>query len=83
MAKLKLDIEAIAVESFAVVAEEKKDGGTVNGHAKSYPFNTCAGTTCVGETCQLTQCDMSQCIASCPETCKITCGDCISVDVCY
>jgi len=82
MAKLRLDIEAIAVESFAVVAEEA-DAGTVNGYAKSYPFNTCAGATCAGETCQLTQCDMSQCIASCPETCRITCGDCISVDVCH
>jgi hypothetical protein len=83
MAKLKLDIEAIAVESFAVVAAEEKDAGTVNGHAASYPFNTCAGASCVGPTCRITECDMSQCIASCPETCKITCGDCISVDVCY
>ena len=81
MARLKLDIEAIAVESFAVAAEEGK-AGTVNGHAASYPFVTCAGASCDAPTCRITECDVSQCIASCPQTCKITCGDCFSVQVC-
>ena len=75
VAKLKLDIEGIAVESFAVVAGEKKDAGTVNGHAKSYPFASCAANTCYQVTCGATECNMSLCIASCPETCRISCGN--------
>ena len=76
MAKLKLDIEAIRVDSFAVV-EEEAETGTVNGYARSAPFVTCAGASCDAPTCRITECDVSQCIASCPATCRISCdNDC-------
>ena len=77
MAKLRLDLEAIRVESFAASAEEA-DAGTVNGHAGSAPLNTCAGQ----RTCYISYCNDSACIDSCLETCKITCGACITVEVC-
>lgn len=81
MAKLKLDMEDLRVESFAVAAEEG-EAGTVHAHAKSAPFITCAGDTCDAPTCRITECDVSQCIASCPQTCRITCDGCESVYVC-
>jgi hypothetical protein len=67
MAKLKLDIEAIRVDSFAVV-EGDAEAGTVNGFARS------AGASCDAPTCRITECDVSQCIASCPATCRISCN---------
>ena len=77
MARLKLDVEAIAVESFAVVAEGA-EAGTVNGYAASAPLMTCAGN----RTCPISACNDSACIDSCGETCKITCGACITVENC-
>jgi len=76
MGKLKLDLEAIEVESFAVAAE-RTEAGTVHGHAKSYPFASCEANTCYQATCGATDCNISLCIASCPQTCRISCdNDC-------
>lgn len=82
MAKLQLTIEDLRVDSFATDALEAGSKGTVEAHAKSAPFATCAGDTCNQGTCGATECNISACIASCGETCQITCGDCFSVYVC-
>ena len=83
MAKLRLSIDELRVESFATRSEQMdRLAGTVEGHAKSAPFQTCAGDTCNQGTCGATECNMSACIASCGDTCQITCGNCFSVDVC-
>ncbi|HEX8696587.1 MAG TPA: hypothetical protein VF746_29475 [Longimicrobium sp.] len=62
MRKLKLEIDALRVESFAPVAEDDSRGGTVHGH--SYPngcfppsdsqdpyLDTCGYATCAGNSC--------------------------------
>ncbi|HET7230747.1 MAG TPA: hypothetical protein VFJ16_12135 [Longimicrobium sp.] len=65
MAKLKLEIDALRVESFVSVAEDGRGGGTVYGRYldPSYPaacvappdsepyLNTCGYATCAGDTC--------------------------------
>lgn len=82
MAKLRLSVEDLRVDSFATDLRADSRAGTVQAHAASDPFRTCAGDTCNQGTCGATECGMSACIASCGETCKITCGNCFSVDVC-
>ena len=82
MAKLRLSAEDLRVDSFATDLRAGARVGTVEAHGASDPFQTCAGATCNQGTCGATECDMSACIASCGETCKITCGDCFSVQVC-
>lgn len=69
MAKLRLTLDNLRVDSFATDAQADSRTGTVQAHQGSAPFASCAG-------------DMSRCIASCGDTCKITCGDCFSVQVC-
>jgi hypothetical protein len=81
MAKLRLSVEDLRVDSFATDLQAGVRG-TVEANAASYPFQTCAGNTCNQGTCGATECNMSACIASCGDTCKITCGNCFSVDVC-
>jgi hypothetical protein len=45
MNKLKLDVEALAVDSFSIAAGTR-DGGTVQGHAApTYPAVSCGCTT--------------------------------------
>lgn len=75
MKKLQLKLEDLRVDSFTAADEATLDVGTVRAHAKSDPFLTCAGGTCNAPTCGATECNISACIASCGETCRITCGD--------
>lgn len=82
MAKLRLTVEDLRVDSFATDALEAGPRGTVEAHAKSAPFATCDFDTCNQATCAATQCNPSGCIDSCGATCQITCGDCFSVYVC-
>lgn len=83
MAKLRLSIEDLLVDSFTTHARQMDTlAGTVEAHAKSAPFLTCVGDTCNQATCAATECNISACIASCGETCRITCRNCISFDVC-
>jgi hypothetical protein len=91
MAKLKLDVETIEVESFALVAERKPEVGTVNGYGKTnFPLLSCMGNTCVGGTdagssCEATYCGGTceySCLQSCGDTCLDTCGGDCSVNVC-
>ena len=78
MKKLKLDLEDLAVESFATTPEAGRDGGTVFGQqCTCYTQCTCPGCpTCAGYG----TCDAScngTCAASCNGTCGATCdGSC-------
>jgi hypothetical protein len=76
VAKLKLNVEDLRVDSFAVAEEERGEAGTVRGHAATGQLITC------NKSCRVTYCDPSMCIDSCWETCDITCGECLSVEVC-
>jgi hypothetical protein len=69
MAKLRLTLENLRVDSFATGVQADSGMGTVQAHQQSRPLASCAG-------------DASRCIASCGDTCQITCGNCLSVDVC-
>lgn len=69
MAKLRLTVENLRVDSFATGAQAEPLAGTVQAHQQSAPLASCAG-------------NMSRCIASCGDTCQITCGNCISVYIC-
>jgi hypothetical protein len=82
MGKLRLSIEDLRVDSFATDVRAEGRAGTVQAHAKSAPLATCAGDTCNQATCVVTECDMSACIASCGDTCQISCGACMSVYIC-
>ncbi|HEU0054520.1 MAG TPA: hypothetical protein VFQ39_15135 [Longimicrobium sp.] len=80
MAKLSLRLDDIRVDSFPTVREtEGEKEGTVRGFAKPTPFGTCGENTCAN-TCDGVSCAPSFCIASCWETCRITCGNCTAVD---
>lgn len=62
MAKLRLDVENLRIDSFATDALQGARLGTVEG------AENLLGTFVA------TQCNMSACIASCGVTCKISCG---------
>lgn len=64
MAKLRLHVEDLRIDSFATDALKGVRPGTVEGHAAENLLGTFVAT----------QCDMSACIASCGVTCKISCG---------
>jgi hypothetical protein len=84
MKKLKLDLEDLAVESFATTPEPRAEGGTVFGQqCTCYTQCTCPGCpTCdascngtCGGTCGGT-CDAS-CNGTCGGSCDYSCaGDC-------
>jgi hypothetical protein len=96
MAKLRLDMEDLAVQSFDTSAKLDTRRGTVQGHA-TFGQDTCIGPTCrrcppsdggtCGATCVNTcvnTCDdatCATCAASCAATCYYTCDD-ASCDTC-
>lgn len=81
MAKLRLTIEDLRVESFATALVEGRTG-TVKAHAGYAPPATDEDAGYLQGTFIATQCDMSQCLDSCPPSCQITCGSCDSDDFC-
>lgn len=81
MAKLQLTVEDLRVESFATAAAGGR-AGTVQAHAGYAPPPPDGEVDYLQGTFVATQCNMSMCIDSCPATCKITCGDCESVNLC-
>jgi hypothetical protein len=74
MRKLKLDLEDLAVESFATTSESRGEGGTVFGqnHCTCYTQCTCPGCPTCDATCN-GSC-VNTCAASCNGTCGGTCG---------
>ena len=78
MRKMRLELDALAVESFAA-AEAGAPRGTVRGHVSLYyedcsPSETCdGGNTCAG-TCQ--SCN-GTCVYSCHATCGCPSGGCV------
>ena len=72
MAKLRLTIEDLRVDSFAIDAGEGRVG-TVKAHAGYAPPATDDGGDYLQGTFIATRCDVSQCLDSCPPTCQITC----------
>ena len=65
MRKLKLDVEMLAVESFAVDPEEARGQGSVKGHSNSPPFTVLEPTICEDASCKWTQCNNLSCFAQC------------------
>jgi len=78
MGKLKLDVDALRVESFEACAGDGRSIGTVRGNvitpACSAENGTCPGYTCFDDTCA---CADTSPRPSCQE-CSFY-GDCISV----
>jgi hypothetical protein len=79
MAKLRLTLEDLRVDSFATATVDGR-AGTVQAHAGYAPAP--GENDYLQGTFVATQCDMSLCIDSCPQTCKITCGDCETGTIC-
>lgn len=85
MKKIKLELDRLQVESFAVT-RERSEGGTVHGHAT--PGCTPAGAcetlfTCYEYTCNGGSCDqqpscghLAYTCTDCGDTCAETCIDC-------
>ncbi len=77
MRKLKLDLEELAVESFATTPESRGEGGTVFGqnHCTCYTQCTCPGCPTCDASCNGT-CGgtCATCAASCNGTCGATCA---------
>ena len=65
MRKLKLDVETLAVESFAVDPEASRGQGTVKGHSDSPPFTVLEPTLCEDASCKWTECNNLSCFAEC------------------
>jgi hypothetical protein len=82
MRKLKLDIEALAVESFAAEPEAAGKKGTVKGHYYTEPWTANEPTVCVDASCKWTQCNNLSCLAACGSgdqtlagnTCGVACA---------
>ncbi|HST62380.1 MAG TPA: hypothetical protein VLK84_26995 [Longimicrobium sp.] len=74
MAKLQLALEDLRVDSFATATAGGR-AGTVQAHAWDAPPATDGGDDYLQGTFVATQCNMSLCIASCPQTCKISCDN--------
>jgi hypothetical protein len=80
MRKLKLDIETLSVESFAVDPEAQGQG-TVKGHSPSPPWTIVEPTVCEDASCVWTQCNNISCFAQCGsgghtlggDTCTVSC----------
>ncbi|HEX6370114.1 MAG TPA: hypothetical protein VF006_14430 [Longimicrobium sp.] len=81
MKKLKLQIEDLAIESFATAAQAG-DEGTVVGHATQGNKYTCDPRvgTCFGYTCIDATCDKT-CGDTCGDTCDFTCDP--AVGTCF
>ena len=76
MKKLKLDVHALRVESFATSAEHGRDGGTVRGHGE---IEQCSNA----ESCAITACLTCLCPHSGPQPSCDPCswlGDCPTLD---
>jgi hypothetical protein len=70
MRKLKLDLEDLAVESFATTAEPRRESGTVFGQqCTCYTQCTCPGCPTCDASCNGT------CGGTCGASCNGTCGD--------
>ena len=75
MNKLKLDLDDLAVESFATTPEPHREGGTVFGQqCTCYTQCTCPGCPTCDASCNGT------CDASCNGTCGDTCNACATMD---
>lgn len=79
MRKLKLDLEELAVESFATTPEPRREGGTVFGQEQCtcYTQCTCPGCPTCDASCNGTcggTCEAS-CNGTCVNTCGASCGD--------
>jgi hypothetical protein len=79
MKKLRLNVDALTVQSFAT-ADQASSRGTVHGEECTCPTNcTCPGCPSCGETCPNTcaeTCDDATCNTcdySCWDTCQKTC----------
>jgi hypothetical protein len=69
MRKLKLDLEDLAVESFATTPEAHRVGGTVFGQqCTCYTQCTCPGCPTCDASCN------GSCINTCAASCNGTCG---------
>lgn len=82
MRKLKLDIEALAVDSFAADPDSLRMHGTVEAHSPSPPWTIVEPTLCEDASCKWTQCNNLSCFAQCGsggetlggDTCGVACA---------
>lgn len=65
MQKMKLDLEALAIESFPTVVDEAGEGGTVHGNQLS------AGGSCLGQMTCASACSWTNGVNACK-----SCGPC-------
>ncbi|HEU0013819.1 MAG TPA: hypothetical protein VFQ45_09050 [Longimicrobium sp.] len=79
MRKLKLDLEALEVESFAATSEAPAARGTVKGHYYTEPWTANEPSVCVDASCRWSYCNDLSCLgcgsgtATLGETCNRTC----------
>jgi len=83
MKKIKLDLDRLDVESFAVTPA-RDEGGTVHAHVSPgctpdgtcetlFTCYSCDGGSCEGASCHL-DFTCTDCGGTCAETCLDTCG---------
>ena len=79
MSKIRLDVDALTVDSFSTVAGEDSGKGTVFGHLPPYTYQKyCSdGITC-NDTCDFctNATDCGTCGATDCGTCATACGTC-------
>jgi hypothetical protein len=77
MKKIRLDLDALSVESFDTTKSEEETRGTVEGNAESFQAYCTDGNTCYESVC-------GTCNTQCGSCHDATCGDtyCGSCDVC-
>ena len=72
MAKMKLELDTLAVDSFDTTAAEKERGTVFGEQCTCYTNCTCPGCYTCDNTCPATcayTCDDNTCAASCNGTC--------------
>jgi hypothetical protein len=77
MKKIRLNLDALSVESFDTTAAEAKARGTVHGNAESFQVYCSDGSTCYESAC-------GSCVSQCGSCNDATCGEtyCGSCDAC-
>jgi hypothetical protein len=84
MAKIRLDVDQLSVESFNVLPEAQPNPGTVKAHENDVAFDSFNNPSCVGSCVTCPGGQTCTCPATCAPTCNRSCPPCvlvISVDV--
>lgn len=84
MAKIRLDLNELNVETFNVLPEAQPNPGTVKAHGNDVAFDSFNNPSCLGSCVTCPGGNTCTCPATCAPTCNRSCPPCVlvvSVDI--